>query len=157
LDAENYNIGLNVIGVERDSWDYRKTSSEELCVLVIHREPLWTLIQRNKTGGGEHSRLTHSASQHLTNTPAAFDEFARSNNDGPHGSSEAFAQTELNGIALPGDGRHVFAQIRRGIENPRTIHVDQNSKFMGLIANFFDSRSRINRSACHVMRVVQGN
>ena len=126
-------------------------------IVVIDVKPLRTLFQRNESRGGQDTRLTHTASEHLSNTAATFDELARTHNHGAHRRPKAFAQAELHGIEFLRHVCNIFTEVSCGIENPRSVKMDADTRIVRLVTNLFSDLRRVNTATCHVVSIFQSD
>jgi len=88
-------------------------------------------LERHEPGRGQHTHLTHAATEHLAHAPGLFHERARAAEHRSGRAGQALAQAEGEAVGVGGDVSHRSSRGHRGVEHPGPVHVHRQASLVG--------------------------
>src|SRR3989441_11195938 len=97
---------------------------------VILREAIDHFVQRAQPRSGQHTRLAHTAADHLAHPASALEELARARQHGPDRRTQSLGEAEHDGVHRTGELADVDPLRDGGIENPGAVQVNLQAGLM---------------------------
>ena len=124
-------------------------------VLVIFLQPREIVVERVETGGGQESRLPHSAAEALAQAPSAIDLFLGSGETGSDRCPEPFGETDGDRVHVLAPARERYRSRHRGIEQAGTVQVQFQPALAAAVSDLIDALQRNDRAALSIVSVLQ--
>src|ERR1051325_7603324 len=154
---EDDDIGFDGSGIDAKAGDGGNFTREKLRVCVIFVKALGRFLESDEAGCGDNAGLAHAAAKHFAIDAGLVDEFLRADNHGADGGAKAFREAEHDGIEIARHLRDGFTESDGGVEDARAVEMDLEVRGVSVSTDFVDLFCRIERAACHIMRVFEAN
>ena len=98
---------------------------------MVRREAGHVLLERDLTGGGEDSGLSHAAAQHLAPAPRLANQLGGPAEQGADRGAKALGKAEGDAVDVPRDLLHVHVLLDRRVEDAGAVEVQAEAVLAG--------------------------
>jgi len=134
-EPEHHDVSLSGFRHDRYTRDFRQSPGQTASVRVILSQTIDHLLQGYDARRGQHARLAHAATNHLSHAPRPGDEGCAAGDQRAHRRSQPLGKTELDRIRLRGKVSHGQPQRDGRIKDASSVQVDRHTMSQGYLAH----------------------